>query len=266
MVEERRKRISTSVLWIAAAIALVVIFFTVRRATRDKLPLRVAEAQVQDLVKPSSTNGRVEPQLIFPAHAPDATTVKNVYVHVGERVRSGQLLVTLDDTNARAKLAAAIAALRTAQAGYQTVEAGGNHQEQLTLASNIAKAKIDSDQAARDLDAIQKLAAKGAAAPSEVAAAQTRLEIAQASLHALEEQKKKPFAAVDLTQASSTVEEAEAARASATQVIAQSNVRAPFAGTVFSLPVTRFSYVEPGAELFQLADLSKLQVHAYFDE
>jgi HlyD family secretion protein len=266
MVEERRKRISTSVLWIAAAIALVVIFFTVRRATRDKLPLRVAEAQVQDLVKPSSTNGRVEPQQIFPAHAPDATTVKDVYVHVGERVRAGQLLVTLDDTNARAKLAAAVAALRTAQAGYQTVEAGGNHQEQLALGSNIAKAKIDCDQAARDLDVIQKLAAKGAAAPSEVAAAQTRLEIAQASLHALEEQKKKPFAAVDLTQASSTVEEAEAARASATQVIAQSNVRAPFAGTVFSLPVTRFSYVEPGAEILQLADLSKLQVHAYFDE
>jgi multidrug efflux pump subunit AcrA (membrane-fusion protein) len=57
--------------------------------TRDKLPLRVAEAQVQDLVKPSSTNGRVEPQHIFEAHAPEATTIKNVYVHVGEQVRPG---------------------------------------------------------------------------------------------------------------------------------------------------------------------------------
>ena len=105
--------------------------------------------------------------------------------------------------------------MRAAEAGYQTVEAGGNHQEQLALASNIAKAKIDCDQAARDLDVIQKLAAKGAAAPSEVAQAQTRLEIAQASLHALEEQKKKPFAAVDLTKAQSSVEEAEAARSAA---------------------------------------------------
>src|SRR5271170_747540 len=109
MVEERRKRISSSVLWIAAAIALVFIFFTVRRATREKLPLRVAEAQVQDLVKPSSTNGRVEPQHIFEAHAPEATIVKEVYVHVGQEVRTSQLLVSLDDTNARARLAAAIA-------------------------------------------------------------------------------------------------------------------------------------------------------------
>src|SRR3984885_5121714 len=266
MAEERRKRISSSVFWIAAAIALVFIFFGVRRMTREKLPLRVAEAQVQDLIKPSSTNGRVEPQLTFEAHAPEASIVKDVFIHVGDRVHAGQLLVTLEASNARAKRAAATAALRAAQAGYQTVEGGGSHQEQLALASNIAKAQIDCDQAARDLDAIQKLAAKGAAAPSEVAAAQTRLEIAQASLHALEEQKKKPFAAVDLTQATSTVEEAEAARAAAIQVIAQSNVRAPFAGTVFSLPVQRYSYIEAGAEILQLADLSKLQVHAYFDE
>jgi HlyD family secretion protein len=266
MAEERRKRISSSVLWIAAAIALVVIFFGVRRMTREKLPLRVAETQVQDLIKPSSTNGRVEPQLTFEAHAPQASIVKDVFVHVGDRVHAGQLLVTLDDSNARAKLAAATAALRSAQAGYQTVEGGGSHQEQLALASNIAKAQIDRDQAARDLDAIQKLAAKGAAAPSEVVQAQTRLEIAQASLHSLEEQKKKPFAPVELIRAQSSVEEAEAGRAAASQVIEQSNVHAPFAGTVFSLPVTRFSYIEPGAEILQLADLSKLQVHAYFDE
>jgi len=266
MAEERRKRISSSVLWIAAAIALVFIFFGVRRMTREKLPLRVAEAQVQDLIKPSSTNGRVEPQLTFEAHAPEASIVKDVFIHVGDRVHAGQLLVTLDDSNARAKLAAATASLRAAQAGYQTVEGGGSHQEQLALASNIAKAQIDCDQAARDLDAIQKLAAKGAAAPSEVVQAQTRLQIAQASLHSLEEQKKKPFAPVELTRAQSSVEEAEASRAAATQVIEQSNVHAPFAGTVFSLPVTRFSYIEPGAEILQLADLSKLQVHAYFDE
>jgi HlyD family secretion protein len=266
MAEERRKRISSSVLWIAAAIALVVIFFGVRRMTREKLPVRVAESQVQDLIKPSSTNGRVEPQLTFEAHAPEASIVKDVFVHVGDRVHAGQLLVTLDDSNARAKLAAATAALRSAQAGYQTVEGGGSHQEQLALASNIAKAQIDRDQAARDLDAIQKLTAKGAAAPSEVVQAQTRLEIAQASLHSLEEQKKKPFAPVELTRAQSSVEEAEAARAAASQVIEQSNVHAPFAGTVFSLPVSRFSYIEPGAEILQLADLSRLQVHAYFDE
>jgi HlyD family secretion protein len=266
MAEARRKTISSGTLWIAGAIALVLIFFGVRWMTREKLPVRVAESQVQDLVKTNSTSGKVEPQHIFEAHAPDATVVKEVYVHVGQQVRQGQLLVALDDSNARAKLAAATAALRAAEAGFQSVETGGTHQEQLALASNLAKAQIDCDQAARDLDVVQKLAAKGAAAPSEVAQAQTRLDLAKASLHSLEEQKTKPFAPVDLSRARSSVTEARAAYDAAALVIAQSNVRAPFPATVYSLPVTRYAYIEPGAEILQMADLSKLQVRAYFDE
>jgi HlyD family secretion protein len=266
MVEARRKTISSGTLWIAGGIALVLIFFGVRWMTREKLPVRVAESQVQDLTKTISTSGKVEPQHIFEAHAPDATVVKEVYVHVGQQVRQGQLLVALDDSNARAKLAAATAALRAAEAGFQSVESGGTHQEQLALTSNLAKAQIDCDQAARDLDVVQKLAAKGAAAPSEVAQAQTRLNLATASLHSLEEQKTKPFAPVDLSRARSSVTEAQAAYDAAAQVIAQSNVRAPFPATVYSLPVTRYSYIEPGAEILQAADLSKLQVVAYFDE
>jgi HlyD family secretion protein len=266
MAEERRKRISSGALWIAAAIALVLIFFGVRRMTREKLPVRVAESQVQDLIKESSTNGRVEPQQIFEAHAPEAAIVKDVYVHVGEQVRPGQLLAVLDDTSARARLAAATASLRTAEAGYQSVQAGGSHQEQLALTGNLAKATLDRDQAAKDLDVIQKLAAKGAAASSEVTQAQLRLQVADASLHSLEEQKTKPFAPVDLTRAQSSMAEAEAARTAAAEVIAQSNVRAPFAGTVYSLPATRYGYIEPGGEILQAANLSKLQVRAYFDE
>src|SRR5580700_1857531 len=266
MVEERRKRISSGALWIAGAIALVLIFFGVRWMTREKLPVRVAESQVQDLIKTSSTSGKVEPQHIFEAHAPEATVVKEVFVHVGQQVRQGQLLVALDDSNARAKLAAATALLRAAEAGFQSVESGGTHQEQLALASNLAKAQIDCDQAARDLDIVQKLAAKGAAAPSEVAQSQTRLNLAKASLHSLEEQKTKPFAPVDLSRARSSVTEAQAAYDAAALVIAQSNVRAPFPATVYSLPVTRYAYIEPGAEVLQAADLSKLQVRAYFDE
>ena len=266
MAEARRKGISSGALWIAAAIALVLIFFGVRRLTRDKLPLRVAEAQVQALIKVNSTNGRVEPQHVFEAHAPEAAVVKDVYVHVGEKVRAGQLLVVLDDTNARARLATATAALRTAEAGYQSVASGGTHQEQLALSSNIVKAKIDCDEATRNLDVIQKLAAKGAAAPSEVAQAQQRLSLARASLAALEEQKTKPFAPLDLTRARSSVAEAQAAVAAATQVIAQSHVRVPFAATVYSLPATRYAYIEPGAEILQAADLSRLQVRAYFDQ
>ena len=60
MVEARRNTISSGTLWIAGAIALVLIFFGVRWMTREKLPVRVAESQVQDLIKVSSTSGKVD--------------------------------------------------------------------------------------------------------------------------------------------------------------------------------------------------------------
>jgi HlyD family secretion protein len=113
---------------------------------------------------------------------------------------------------------------------------------------------------------VQQLAAKGAASAGEVAQAQQRLSLAKASLDSLEEQKNKPFAEVDLNHAHANVVEAQASVAAANEVIAQSHVRAPFDCTVYSLSATRYSYLQPGAEILQAADLSHLQVRAYFDQ
>jgi HlyD family secretion protein len=43
-------------------------------------------------------------------------------------------------------------------------------------------------------------------------------------------------------------------------------VRAPFAGTVYSLPVAQYDFVQAGQALINVADLTKLQIRAYFDE
>ena len=40
----------------------------------------------------------------------------------------------------------------------------------------------------------------------------------------------------------------------------------PLSGTVYSLPVSRTEFVEQGKLLLQMADLSHIQVRAYFDE
>ena len=44
------------------------------------------------------------------------------------------------------------------------------------------------------------------------------------------------------------------------------DVRAPFAGTVYALPVTQYQFVAGGEALVQVANLRKLQIRAYFDE
>ena len=266
MAETLNGRAKPIVLWSLAAVLLIIVFFAVRRLTREELPLRVAQATMQDLITTDSTNGKIEPQHNFEAHAPAPATVKHLYVRAGERVPKGKLLLSLDDADAVAHSASALAALRGAEASYQAAESGGTLEEQTSLAGELAKARMDRDQAQHDLDALKKLAAQGAAAPSEVTSAQQRLDLANTSLSTLEKKQTARYSPADLVHSKADLAQAQATYSAANTVVADSNVRAPFPGTVYSLPVSVSEYVSPGALLLQMADLSKLQVRAYFDE
>jgi HlyD family secretion protein len=266
MAETKNGRVRPAVLWTLAGILLVIVFFAVRRLTREELPLRVARATVGDLITTDSTNGKVEPEHNFEAHAPAPSTVKQLFVHAGELAPKGKLLVSLDDADAQARSANALASLRGAQASYQAAEQGGTQEERTSLAGELTKAQLDRDQAQRDLDALKKLAAQGAAAPAEVAAAQQRLEAANASVATLEKRQTSRYSPADMAHAKADLTQAASAYSAANLVVTASNVRAPFAGTVYDLPVSTSEYVGAGALLLQMADLTKLQIRAYFDE
>ncbi|HEY3989167.1 MAG TPA: efflux RND transporter periplasmic adaptor subunit [Acidobacteriaceae bacterium] len=266
MAETSNGRARPIVLWTLAAILLVIVFFVVRSLTREELPLRVAQATIGDLIRTDSTNGKVEPQHNFEAHAPAPGTVTHLYVRAGELVPKGKLLLSLDDADAVAHSVAALASLRGAQANYQATERGGTQEERNSLAGELASAQMNRDQAQHTLDTLKKLAAQGAAAPSEVASAQQRLDAANTSLATLQSRKNDRYSPADIAHSKANLEQAQAAYSAASTVVADSNVRAPFAGTVYSLPVSVSEYVSPGALLLQMADLTKLQVRAYFDE
>jgi HlyD family secretion protein len=267
MAETSNGKAKPIILWTLAAILLIIVFFAVRRLTREELPLRVAQATMQDLITTDSTNGKVEPQPPnFEAHAPAPSIVKRLYVKSGDLVPKGKLLLSLDDADAIARSSGALATLRGAQASYQATEQGGTQEERNSLAGELAKAQMDRDQAQRDLDTLKKLVAQGAAAPGEVASAQQRLDAANTVLATLQKKETGRYSPADMTHSRADLEQAQAAYAAASTVVARSNVRAPFAGTVYSLPVSQSEYVQQGDMLLQLADLTRLQVRAYFDE
>jgi HlyD family secretion protein len=266
MPETSNGRAKPIVLWTLAAILLIIVFFAVRRLTREQLPLRVAQATMQDLITTDSTNGKIEPQRNFEAHAPAPGTVKSLYIKAGELVSKGKLLLSLDDADAVAHSVGALATLRGAQASYQATEQGGTQEERNSLAGELTKAQMDRDQAQRDIDTLKKLVAQGAAAPGEVATAQQRLDAANTSLSTLEKKQTARYSPADIAHSKADLEQAQAAYAAASSVVTDSNVRAPFAGTVYSVPVSQSEYVQQGSLLLQMADLTRIQVRAYFDE
>jgi HlyD family secretion protein len=263
---KREKRTSSRWIWLSAAVGVVIIFYFVRIATRTKVPVRTAVVQRSELKSTVPTNGKVEPQINFEAHAPYAGLIKALYVHEGQRVSEGTLLLSMNDTDARTRLATALAALKSAEDTYNATVQGGTQAERISLNGEVSKTQIDRDQAQRDLDALKKLQMTGAASASEVAAAQERLDADNAALANLQQRKTNSYDASDLNRAKASLADAQAGYAAAQQVVNQANVHAPFAGTVYLIPVSRTEYVQQGDLLLQMADLSKMQVRAYFDE
>jgi HlyD family secretion protein len=263
---EEKKQSSRLWLWLGAAALIIIVFFVTRSLTRGRLAVRTARVSRQELVKTLPTNGRVEPVVNYTVSSPISTTVKSLFVQQGDQVPAGKLLLELDDMQARARVAAAESGVKTAQAALDAALHNGNSQERQASAAEISRARIDRDQARRDLDAMTKLKQTGAASANEVAVAQARLDSTEAALHAAEQGAQSRYAPVDLERANAALADAEAGLAAARQVEAQTAPRAPAAGTVYSLDVARSDFVEEGKPLLRLADMRNLRVRAYFDE
>lgn len=245
---------------------VVIVFFATRSLTRERLPVREARVSHQQLVNQISTNGRVEPISNFEVHSPLSTTVKAVFVQQGDVVAAGKLLLELDDVQARARVASAESGVKAAQAALDAATQNGSLQERQGSQSEIARARIDRDQARTGLDALTRLKAAGAASASEVAAAQERLDTADAALHAAEAGSHSRYAPADVARAQAALTDAESSLAAARDVEAKTDPHAPFAGTVYTLNVAPSEFAEEGKILLQLADLRHMRVVAYFDE
>jgi len=242
------------------------VFFSVRSLTTERQQVRVAEVNRAPLVSTISTNGRVEPEINYHIYSPVSTTVKALYVRMGDQVTAGKRLMVMDDMEVRARLATAESGVRAAQAAMEAAIHNGTQQERQAAAAEGIRARLERDQARRDLEALNKLHASGAASSSEVAAARERLETAEAALHANEETAHSRYSPAEVERARAVLVEAEANLAAAQEVAARTVVRAPAAGTVYSLEVGRMEFVEEGKPLLQLADLRHERVRAYFDE
>jgi HlyD family secretion protein len=252
--------------WRVSAVLLIVVFFTVRALTRDRLQVRVAQAVHMQLISTVSTNGRVEPEVNYEIHSPIATIVKEVYVQPGDVVAAGQLLMVLDDLQARAHEATAESGVRAAQAGLEAVTHNGTQQERQMAAADQTRARLERDQARQSLETLTKLSSTGAASPSEVEAARQRLEAAEANLKAVEQSTVNRYSQAEIDRARAALADAEANLMEARQVLAHTVVRAPVAGTVYHVDAGHTEFVEEGKLLIQLADLHHERVRAYFDE
>jgi HlyD family secretion protein len=253
--------------WIVGTVAITAAVVLFASLSRDPaVPVRAVTAQRSTIRSVVSTNGKVEPLQNFEAHAPIGTTIKKILVREGDRVKKGQLLVQLNDAEARSQAARAKAQVLGSDANISDLRSGGNREEILTLESQILKARTDSETAQRNLDALRRLQQQNAASPGEIKNAEDQLKRSTADLNLLLQKQKNRYSQPEIARVEAQKSEAQAALTAAEDVLHQLNIRAPFDGVVFSLPALLGAYLNPGDLILQEADLSKVRVRAFVDE
>jgi HlyD family secretion protein len=259
----KRTRIWIILLPVVLVVVLVLALVSMRRS---QVPVRVGYADRETITSGISTNGKIEALDNFEAHAPAATTVKKIYVEQGDWVKPGRLLLQLEDSGARLQASRAEAQIKGAEADVSVVENGGTKEEVLTARNALLKAQADQDTAQRNLQAMQRLAQSGAASQGEVRAAQEQLRLADANVRLVQQKLSGRYSQQEVGHVQARQAEARASLSVAEQLLRDSNVGAPRAGMVYSLPVQQGGFVNAGELLVQLADLHKARVRAFVDE
>lgn len=251
---------------VGVVVLLIAGTLWVRHATRDIAVVRTATAGQGDIISSVSTIGKVGPVQLFQAHAAAPGQVEALYVHAGQVVAANTLLLKLNTIDAQTRVETARSAVATANAAQSDIQQGGSQEERLALSGDLARARLQVDQARQNLAALQQLQARGAASANEVDASRERLLTAQSSLTSLQQRQTQRYAPTDRARVAAQVAESRASLAAAEDQLRNGLIRTPFAGTVFDLPVRQYGYVAAGEELVQVADLTRMQVLAYFDE
>ena len=217
--------------------------------------------------------------------------VRSVEVRDTQTVQRGQVLVTLDDSDARIALASAQADLAKAQRrvrGYLatdeslTAQITARDADQTRAAANLASAQADLERARIDLDRRKALAANGAVSGDELTRAQNAFANAQAAATSakaaqVQAQANRAAAVGSLTANTALTDgttvdtnpEVASARARVEQAkldLDRTVIRAPIDGVITRRSVQIGQRVAPGATLMQVVPIQQAYVDANFKE
>src|SRR6516164_5704920 len=112
-IQSSRSRLRLSTRWIVITGVIFAALLLTAALSFRRAPVQVRNARAyrETITSSIATNGKIEPIDNFEAHAPMATTIRRVNIRQGDRVTPGQLLLQLDDANARSEVARAQAQL-----------------------------------------------------------------------------------------------------------------------------------------------------------
>jgi len=180
--------------------------------------------------------------------------VTRILVKPGERVAAGTVLIQVDSDEQQAAVTGASATVESAQANVDSARATLRSLEAERV-SKLSDVQLNQQEYKR----YAALAEEGAVSLQTRDQYANRIEVARASLSAIEEQIRAQRAAV--VRAEKAVQEAQARTQEQQVQLQYFQIAAPFAGIVGNIPVKVGDFVDTSTELISVSENDSLEVN-----
>lgn len=239
-----------------------------RLAAAALLPLFLASCRAGDDASVIRLNGRIEAALVDLAPKVPGRVVE-VKVREGDRVKAGDLLVTLDLGETALSVDRDRDALGSARARLEDLRSGSRSQEVAAADADLADKRASVDLAKRDLARQESLMAKKVGVPRDLDRARTELARSLAAQEASSERlalAREGFRRFQKAQAGADVKRAETVLRQSETVARESEIHAPADGVVLHRMAEPGLLLGAGQPALTVAFADRLYVRTFIPE
>ena len=258
---------SANTLWIALVVVIALGgVLAYRSAQRSIQVVRTATVERDEIHQGVVTNGKAEPILYREVRAALEGEITDLPIREGDRVRQGQKIAGLSQTQVQSELEQARAELADALEAVRLLRQGGTAVQLNELKAQVEHARRERDAAAKLVAENTRLVEKGAIARVELEQSQARLARAETDLSLLEERFQRPHDPEEMKRAEARGQAAQAALRAAEARSRAVTVFAPIEGIVYSLAVRMGDHVNRGDVLARIGEVDRIRVRVFVDE
>jgi len=277
--EARKRKPKNRWMWIVGAIVIVAGIAVVgSRVTssraQDEPEPETVTAFIGDISGSITGSGHLEPRQDVSLSMATTGIVTDVTVEVGDTVKSGEVLVRLDDTDARQNLAKAELQVANAELNVQSaqdtldsrVQWAPNAKQVAAAEAELANAEASLEQAQSAYDKVAWLPGVSASQPSlNLEQATNSFNVAQANLDYLKSNRPDTDSAeISLESANLSLREANINLESAQTALDKTVLKAPFSGTITTVNVAEGEAAS--GVVIEMVSMGKLEAVLDIDE
>lgn len=232
-------------------------------AAQRAIPVEVKKADKELFGQKLSLSGRLEAKSQVALTSKASGRITQVHVNVGDQVKAGQPIVTLDGEEAKIQLQRSQASLLSAQARYEEAKEGTPEETVAQTQNQLADSQNKYDAAKKELERTEALYKQGAISAAEYEKAKAALDSAAISLENQKQKLKldqKGPTAASLASAQASLKQAQADLALAQLNASNLVVKAPIDGVIGSLPVSVGANVGSNTEIAQIINMTTMKV------